>query len=147
MTAIEGPTSRRIAAPTRPGAGPARASGFRLDMPAPGEAHAAAAPLAAASLAGLLALQEEQAEGVGDRRARRHGQDILAALARLQREMLAGGPGADTLAGLATLAAEMPAAEHPGLAAVLAEIRLRVAVELAHADFTRTSSARTSSAT
>ena len=52
MTAIEGPTSRRIAAPTRPGAGPARASGFRLDMPAPGEAHAAAAPLAAASLAG-----------------------------------------------------------------------------------------------
>ena len=53
----------------------------------PGQAGAAAAP-AATSLGSMLTLQEAGGETVEDREARRHGYDMLAALAELQRALL-----------------------------------------------------------
>ena len=67
---------------------------------------------------------------VSDREARRHGQAVLDALAGLQLAQLSGDPHA-SLAGLAKLAAEAPAASDPGLQAVLQAIAARAAVELA----------------
>jgi hypothetical protein len=83
------------------------------------------------SLATMLALQELNGEAVEDRQARRRGQDMLALLARLQRDLLAGADDATSLQRLAQLAAVAPAATDPRLAAAVAAIVLRVQVELA----------------
>lgn len=85
----------------------------------------------ATSLSGLLALQEADAPVLRDRRAQRRGQDLLAALAALQRALLAGGDPADVLGRLASLAADLPSASDPRLATVLRAISLRARVELA----------------
>ena len=45
----------------------------------------------------MLSLQEVGGETVSDREARRHGQDMLAALGELQRALLAGGGDAEAL--------------------------------------------------
>jgi hypothetical protein len=66
-----------------------------------------------------------------DRRAQRRGQDLLAALAALQRALLAGGDPADVLGRLASLATDLPSASDPRLAKVLRAISLRARVELA----------------
>ncbi len=59
---------------------PASKSGFFVPEAAgPDQAGAAAAP-AATSLGSMLALQEAGGEAVADREARRHGNDMLAAL-------------------------------------------------------------------
>jgi len=88
--------------------------------------------VAEASAAGLLTLQEDAAPGdVRDRAARRRGYDLLAELAALQRELLAGDPGADRLARLAVLAEQVPDATDPRLRDALAAIALRARVEVA----------------
>ncbi len=84
----------------------------------------------------MLALQEEAGWDLhhlhqqADRDARRHGKDVLEALAALQRELLADG---DLQASLARLAAllDTPSDPHdPALARVLAAIRLRAGLEM-----------------
>ena len=85
----------------------------------------------ATSLGSMLTLQEVGGETVEDREARRHGHDMLAALAELQRALLGGGGDAAALQRLADLAASVPHATDPRLAAMVSAIVLRVRVELA----------------
>ena len=121
--------------PTTPaGRAPARAvvrgAGFRLP-PERTEAPAAAPAAAEVSLGGMLALQEAESLALRDREARRRGQEILAALTRLQRALLEGGRDLPGLRRLAALAEDIPPAADPGLAQALAEVALRARVELA----------------
>ena len=110
---------------------PASKSGFFVPEAAgPDQAGAAAAP-AATSLGSMLALQEAGGEAVADREARRHGNDKLAALAELQRALLGGGDDGMALQRLADLAAAVPPASDPRLAALISAIALRVRVEMA----------------
>ncbi len=94
---------------------------------------AGAAPVADAGA--MLALQEaagwdaDHAGASADREARRHGQEILEALASLQKDLLAGNP-AQGLSRLAGLAEMVPGAHDPALARVLSSIRLRARLEI-----------------
>jgi len=128
MDAIRGVGPLQPAGTGRPARGPA---GFRV---ANGRA-AAAGPATApeeVSLAGMLALQELPDPELADREARRRGQDLLAELAALQRDMLGAG-GADS-GRLARLAEAVPTAADPGLRAVVAGIALRARIEIARRD-------------
>ena len=127
-----GPTGIVGAAQAR---GRARGAGFRV---ADGLAAPAAGPagetedVAEASLAGLLALQEELDGGtVRDRSARRRGRDLLEELAALQRDLLSGAPDRARLARLADLADSVPEAADPRLRDVVNAIVLRARVEAA----------------
>jgi hypothetical protein len=123
----QGPTGR-----TRTASG--AAAGFSMTAAIQPFAGPLAGPIGettATSLSGLLALQEADAPVLRDRRAQRRGQDLLAALAALQRALLAGGDPADVLGRLASLATDLPSAVDPRLAAVLRAIGLRARVELA----------------
>ncbi len=95
----------------------------------------AAATVAAASPASLLALQEGLGPDQGaEERARRRGRAALDLLREVQIDLLRGGATPARLARLATLAeaAEADATlSDPRLRAVLAEVTLRVRVELA----------------
>jgi protein-disulfide isomerase-like protein with CxxC motif len=79
----------------------------------------------------MLTLQELGGETVADREARRHGQDMLAALAALQRALLGGSDDVATLQRLAELAVAVPLATDRRLAAMVSAIVVRVRVELA----------------
>jgi hypothetical protein len=129
MTGLDGigPTSPTARGPARP---PARAAGFRLPADA-AEAPAEAAATAGVMLGGMLALQEAESGAVRDREARRRGQEMLAALARLQRALLEGNRDLPGLRRLAALAEDIPQAADPGLRQALAEVTLRARVELA----------------
>ncbi|MDR3537444.1 MAG: flagellar assembly protein FliX [Acetobacteraceae bacterium] len=100
------------------------------------DAAADATPAAAVAptvLEAMLGLQEMDPTAEHDRRARRHGQSVLAALAALQAALL-GSPDrteSATLGHLAGLVATMPQAADPTLASVLSAVRLRAMVELA----------------
>jgi len=118
------------ATPARQAARPG--GGFALPD-APG--GRAAAAVAAASPAALLALQEGPGADQGaEERARRRGRAALDLLREVQIDLLRGGATPARLARLATLAkaaeADVAPADH-GLRAVLAEVTLRVRVELA----------------
>lgn len=123
----------------RPGAtrAPARANAAnRVAFPPPDETAepgvaASAAPVPAAALASMLALQELGREAPEDRAARRHGLDLLAALAGLQRALLAGRTDPAVLQNLMELAASVPRAADPRLTAMLSAIVVRARVELA----------------
>ncbi len=129
MTRIEGigwPTVPRVA-PRAPGK-----PGFFVPTEPAATGHAAgAAGAQAASPGSMLSLQEFAGETVADREARRHGQDMLAALAELQRALLGGGDDEAALQRLMDLAASVPCATDRRLAALVSAIVLRVRVELA----------------
>jgi len=139
MTSIDrvqggGPMTRRAGARGVGQAGAAFASA--LEAGAGGAEAADTDPLAGVAeplaLGSMLALQEMGAGSVRDREARRRGQGLLAALAALQRGLLAGGDDQDVLQRLADLASADPDyAEDKRLGAVLSAIVLRARVELA----------------
>jgi len=139
MTSIDrvqggGPMTRRAGARGVGQAGAAFASA--LEAGAGGAEAADTDPLAGVAeplaLGSMLALQEMGAGSVRDREARRRGQGLLAALAALQRGLLAGGDYQDVLQRLADLASADPDyAEDKRLGAVLSAIVLRARVELA----------------
>jgi hypothetical protein len=79
----------------------------------------------------MLSLQELGSETVEDREARRHGHDMLAALAELQRALLSNAGNGQVLERLAELADAVPQATDPRLAAMISAIVLRVRLELA----------------
>lgn len=116
---------------TSRGAGRSR-GGFHVpDAAASRDTAATAAPSALASGA-MLALQETMADPVGERAARKRGQEMLDELAALQRGLLSsGGPSPASLRRLAGLAAAAPQVGDPRLRDALAAIRLRAVVELA----------------
>jgi hypothetical protein len=111
----------------------AASPGAGFSVPAEARADAAAPSPAAAevSLGGLLALQEGELDTVQDRAARRHGRDLLDAMASLQHALLRGPPSPADARQLAALAAAIPPAADPRLRQVLEAIGLRAAVELA----------------
>jgi hypothetical protein len=140
MTSIDrvqggGPMTRRAGARGVGQAGAAFASALEAGAGRGAEA-ADTDPLAGVAeplaLGSMLALQEMGAGSVRDREARRRGQGLLAALAALQRGLLAGGDDQDVLQRLADLASADPDyAEDKRLGAVLSAIVLRARVELA----------------
>ncbi len=129
MTGIEGigwPRTPRL--PTRVAGKP----GFFVPSEPAGAEQAAAAtgPQATASSA-MLTLQELGSETVADREARRHGQDLLAALTALQRALLGGGDDQAVVSRLTELLAAVPLATDRRLAAMVSAIVVRARVELA----------------
>ena len=128
---------RRVAGPAQAGrvsgvrAGPA-GGGFGVpveqESPPTGPLAPATAPAAAA---GLIALQEAGDERVAEREARRRGRALLAELAGLQRDLLAGGADSGRLARLETLLARLPVPADAGLREALEAVALRTRVELA----------------
>jgi len=101
------------------------------------EASAASAPATAGGIAsiggidGILALQAEGfAPGRRARQARR-GEDALDTLAQLAAGLLAGRADRGLLSSLAANQAASEPTGEPGLDAILQEIDIRVAVELA----------------
>jgi hypothetical protein len=107
-------------------------SGFAVSVPARARATEAPAETPAVMLSRLLALQAEDCDESRDRAARRHGQDLLAQLAALQRALLsAAGVPAGQLRELARMVAETPPVSDPRLREVLDAITLRVRIELA----------------
>ena len=97
----------------------------------PAETGQAAAASPTTAPASMLALQEFGSESVTDREARRHGKDMLAALAALQRALLGGGDDTVALQRLTQLTAAVACADDPRLAALVAAIVVRARVELA----------------
>ncbi len=79
----------------------------------------------------MLSLQEFGGDAAADREASRRGEDMLAALAELQRALLGGVDTVETMQRLAELAAAVPRAANPQLAALVSAINIRVRVELA----------------
>lgn len=95
----------------------------------------AAAPAPPPAVDGLFALQEVADSLTGRRRATARGASLLDKLDELRLALLTGRFPRSQLEALRQLAREHgPAADDPKLAAVLAEIELRVAVELAKLD-------------
>ncbi|MBL0947118.1 flagellar assembly protein FliX [Brevundimonas sp.] len=136
---IQGPQSSGPAArPTRPGQA---AGGFSLGGAASASAAGAKSGVAGLSgptgVASLMALQGvEGVEGAVERRRRaiRRGHRQLDRLEALKLAHLAGQADADALGALSRTGAEdRPDSEDPGLNAVLDQVDLRVAVELAKA--------------
>jgi hypothetical protein len=137
MTTIEGlgPPAPLPSLP-RPGAPARRADGFAL--PRPEESPAATADPAAVGhasglggLDALLTLQEEAPDpDARDRAARRRANDLLQALASLQRALLADDESA-AVGALEALLRDPPIAADPGLAELAAAVTLRARVELA----------------
>ena len=120
------PANRTSARPDQP------SPGFAVSVPARASATEAPPEAPAVMLAGLLALQAEDCDESRDRAARRRGQDLLAALATLQRALLSeGGVPVDQLRELERMVADMPPASDPRLRAIMDAITLRVRIELA----------------
>lgn len=102
-------------------------------VPAAGPAAAGVGRIASVNAAAMLALQEQTTAEPGDREARRHGRELVDALAELQRALLRDGAG-DALQRLAAMAdLPLPAAD-PILARAIVAIRLRARVEVARAE-------------
>jgi hypothetical protein len=111
-------------------------SGFALpDTTSAPETRAAAAPRAAASIDALLALQGIE-EDPTERRKRsvQRGRGALDVLDELKIGLLSGNFDTSTVSRLRDAAAALKSSSgDPGLDTVLAEIELRVEVELAKA--------------
>ena len=111
-------------------------TGFSLpDAAATQESRAAVAPKAAANIDALLALQGIE-EDPAERRKRsvQRGKGALDVLDDLKIGLLSGNFNASTVSRLRDAAASLKSSSgDPGLDTVLAEIELRVEVELAKA--------------
>jgi hypothetical protein len=79
----------------------------------------------------MLSLQELGEETVQDREARRHGQNLLAILADLQRLILSAESDGAALQRLADLTASVPLGTDRRLNAIVSAIVVRARVELA----------------
>lgn len=115
-----------------------RTGGSEFSLPGPAatmESRAAAAPKAPATIDALLALQGVE-DDPAERRKRsvQRGRGALDVLDDLKIGLLSGNFDASTVIRLRTAAAELKSSSgDAGLDAVLAEIELRVEVELAKA--------------
>jgi hypothetical protein len=108
------------------------ADGFALSTDrTAGAAAAASGPTEPACLSAVLTLQEMGDQTVEDRRARKHGQDMLDLLTALQRSLLSGQDAVAALQQLADLSNSVPRTTDRRLTAMMSAIRVRVRVELA----------------
>ena len=124
-----GPSIGTPAANTRRQTG----SGFSLpEASTAAETRAAAAPKSVANIDALLALQGVEDPTERRKRAVRRGRSALDVLDDLKLGLLAGSLDATTLQRLQSAASELKSSSgDPDLDRVLAEIELRVEVELA----------------
>lgn len=138
---VTGPAGPSASIPGRP---TQRATGgFSLSGAAGSERAAAAGPAAAAgavtNVSALMALQGVEDPTERRRRAVRRGGGLLDRLDELKLAMLGGEAGEAALDRLArAVREERPADPDAGLTAVLDQIDLRAAVELAKAETRRT---------
>ena len=101
------------------------------------EADHTSASAPARGLASMLAVQETAIGAVSEQRrrrdqaARRRGQELLGALAELQRAMLGSSGVTVSRAAMQALLDGVPVAADPALAGVVQAIALRAQVELA----------------
>jgi hypothetical protein len=96
------------------------------------ESRAATAPRATGGIDALLAMQGVEDPTEKRKRSVRRGRDALDVLEKLKIGLLAGTMGPATVEQLRNAAASLKdSSGDPGLDAVLAEIELRVEVELA----------------
>lgn len=123
-----GPLAAAAAAQPRRGV-----TGERFSLGAgPSRPTSAAAAAGLATVDALLALQGEESPAERRRRHARRGHDLLDGLDRLKAALLAGRVPAEALARLAErLALAQGSSGDPGLDAVVDQIALRAAVELA----------------
>jgi hypothetical protein len=105
--------------------------GFAVAGEQAAPAGATVATAEAGALSVLLAADEAEERRQRNRRAHRRGQDILAALGRLQRAVLQGTGEGNEITDLAALLESMPDAEDPALRSAVRAIALRARVELA----------------
>jgi hypothetical protein len=110
-------------------------SGFALpDAASTSEARAAVAPKATANIDALLAMQGIEDPAERRKRSVQRGKGALDVLDDLKIGLLSGNFDASTMSRLRDAAANLKSSSgDPGLDAVLAEIELRVEVELAKA--------------
>jgi hypothetical protein len=102
------------------------------DMPSASEARPAHAPTSLTGIDALMALQGVEDATERRRRAVARGRNALDILDEIKIGLLAGTLDAGTVARLKSAAADLKGSSgDPGLDAVLAEIELRVEVELA----------------
>lgn len=129
-------TSRGVASTTgaRRGDAAVAAPGFAPAMDAPQRTSAAAPTNAVTPLDAIIALQSE--EGPAQRRARqaRRGKDALDALEGLEQGLLSGRAPPGLRADMEALHRAAEPTGEPQLDAVLLEIDVRLAVELAKLD-------------
>lgn len=124
------PTSTQIALlPASSGPKTTRASGFTVPLQTGPAAEAASIGLISAQ--GLLSLQEIEPDGERNRRARRHGLDMMDDLRRLQQGLLGEGVDPELLLRLDRLASTIPPASDQVLRGILEELAVRTRVELA----------------
>jgi len=114
---------------------PASGSNFADAVAGEKQAPPAASATAPVSVDGLFALQEVADELTGRRRAAARANALLDKLEELRLALLSGKMPRAQLEQLRHLAREHgPTVDDPKLAGILAEIELRVAVELAKLD-------------
>ncbi|WP_158541530.1 flagellar assembly protein FliX [Pelagibacterium lacus] len=122
-------STNRQAGPARAGAG---GEAFRPEAERMAvRSHAAGASVAAAGIDALLALQAVDDATTGRRKAVRRGNQLLDALEDMQTDLLLGRVGEGRLNRAVALLRQAKTATEPGLDALLADIELRVRVELA----------------
>ena len=108
------------------------ASGFEPIAPqGPGNAAAASGAQAIQGVEAILALQSVEDPTAERRRAVQHGNEMLDALEEMKVALLAGSASPQQLDRLAALVASRTETDDPELNAALADIDLRVRVELA----------------
>ena len=95
------------------------------------DASRAADEIAPAEVSGLFLLQEDQLPEQRNRAARRRCDQLLRALGELQLGLLAAGVDPELVPRLASLAAELPQAADPTLAALARMVSLRAKIEVA----------------
>ena len=121
--------------PRRDARAPSSDRGFADAVAKEAQPPPVATPAAPASVEGLFALQEVADELSGRRRAAARGSALLDRLDEIRLGLLSGMMPRAQLETLRQLAREHgPTADDPKLAAILADIELRVAVELAKLD-------------
>ena len=119
------------ATPLRPGAIRVRQGDRSFAVSSETAGTVGVGDIASLTLTGMLAMQEAEADAASDREARRHGENLLGELARLQHDLLGDGVSTAGLARLADLAAQTSSAGSKELRGVLDAIGLRARVELA----------------
>jgi hypothetical protein len=134
MMRIYGPNGTTLGSPAA-NAKRTSSSGFALpDAASTSEARAAVAPKATANIDALLAMQGIEDPVERRKRSVQRGKGALDVLDDLKIGLLSGNFDASTMSRLRDAAANLKSSSgDPGLDAVLAEIELRVEVELAKA--------------
>lgn len=137
VTGAAGSTPTSGPRATRGGGG-----GFSISQPGSagsmGAASAVSGPSGLAGVSALMALQGVEDPTERRRRAVRRGAGLLDRLDALRSDLLSGQAPAESLRALSTAISEMrPSDDDDGLKAVLDQIDLRAAVELAKAELGR----------